>query len=182
VLWEIATSAFSDGPLLWPIFLLLSLETVGDHCFLACRHLSSVTFEPRSTLLRSENLAFSGCSSLATIRFHARLADLDGRSLSGTNLNHIYIEDTSAFLHADGRSVFDFAGTSLKLYFGSDSHVIIDQDVECLCDGCFAASKVQSMRFESGSTICCIGPSAFGGRQTLSSILIPPTVQRPSEW
>jgi hypothetical protein len=60
----------------------LSVETIGDSCFLSCRSLWDFTFKSRSNISRLGGWVFCGSSSLRLICIPSSLEDIAGNCFS----------------------------------------------------------------------------------------------------
>jgi hypothetical protein len=131
-------------------------------------------FESGSKLTRIDANALCGCSSLKSIHFPASLQTIDGSALSETRICKITIEEGCCQFSFSDHCLIGGEVRSVVRYFGSDSDVTLNREIEILSPNSFSrCNSISSLSFESGSKLTRIEARALSCCSSLKSICIP---------
>jgi hypothetical protein len=77
---------------------------------------------------------------------------IDGSAFANSGISAITIEEGNHRFRVSGDFLLDFEGITFIRYFGFDSNVQLDRDIEILGSGCFCHCRwLSSLGLESGS-------------------------------
>ena len=144
-----------DNPYIERIYLPESLETIDVGAFRCCENLKEVDFSTAQSVTVIDELAFLGCSSLASVTIPASVTSIGD----------------SAFYHCDSMTGIWVDADNAN--YSSDSHGVLfnkDQTSLIRAPGALAGSYVIP------DSVTTIGNSAFGECDSLQSITIPDSV------
>ena len=109
---EIESPAFLRIEGLTAVTIPASVTSIGDHAFMECKNLSSVTFANESVLKTIESEAFNGCERLQSITIPASVETIGSGAFNYcTGLTSVTFADGSALKSIDGEA---FASTNLS--------------------------------------------------------------------
>jgi hypothetical protein len=175
---RIEPGTFMNCQALKQICLPASVESVGDRAFWGCSSLSSLTFEPGSKLTEIQTEVLQGCLALKSICLPASLKTIHGSALASTGISTITVDEGNTNFRVSGHFLLDSTGTSVIRYFGSDSNVTLNREIETLGRGCFYACEfLTALNFESESRLTQIEPHALFRCSSLQSICFPASVE-----
>jgi hypothetical protein len=130
------------------------IQVICDSCFLSCKALSRLNFEPDSELRRIERLAFGGCSSLHTIRIPASIESLerewflDSHFDGGSAIDTVQFESYESLLKMIQGECVDLSGDfDLEVDNWNDDAVIGGYCVDKVAPSGLIRLKKQPMNF-----------------------------------
>jgi hypothetical protein len=173
----IGPGSFAPCVSLSSICIPSSVKVICGGCFRRSPSLSSVTFAADSELLRIGKEAFGQCA-LTSIILPPRLVELGPLAFTGPALREISVAGESRNFSTFRDCLLGFHETTLVLYFGNQSEVVVRNGIEELGPSCFAERTVISgVIFERVSIVWRFGRSAFEKCTSLLSICIPSSVE-----
>jgi hypothetical protein len=167
-LHRIGETAFYGCSSFKSVSLPASIEILCKDCFANCPSLSSLTFESGSRLRLIEERALSQCFSLRSICLPASLEMIDGSVFFCSRVSSVTIEEGNCHLRVSGDFLLDVNRLSILRYFGSDSNVNLNFELEPLSSGCSCLFNSRLQRIAS---------KAFSWCSSLQSICIPYSVE-----
>jgi hypothetical protein len=103
---------------------------------------------------------------------------LEGDAFAFSGVSEITIDEENPNFDVSGDFLMDFEWVTVVRYFGTDSNLTLNCEIEILGPGCFrTCAWIQSFAFESGSKLRRIEARAFADCEQLESICIPATVE-----
>jgi hypothetical protein len=139
-----------------------SVRVLSEYCFGGCTSLSRLAFEDGSQLVRIDFLAGSCCSSLEVFDIPSFVADLNYSAFSDSGVREIRVSERSRDFRVSGDFLLSSHGREAVLYFGRDSEIRIDREIEIISGGLFQLSPdCLSVEFGSDSQLREIGNGTF---------------------
>jgi hypothetical protein len=136
--------------------------------------LRRVTFLPGSGLRRIESGAFGSCALLCSIFIPSFVDTISGSAFGSPNILEIAVARDNRHFTVRDHFLPTSDGTSLIRYFGTNSEVIIIQEIVVLCPGSFAnCMAVWNVNFEDRAAVQRIQSKVFSECVHLRSISIP---------
>ena len=126
-----------------------TVTSIGDFAFHGCNYLSSFIIPEGVT--RLGNNAFEECYNLPSITIPSSVISIGSNAFTSTDFASIVVEE--------GNTIYDSR---------NDCNAIIEKEYNTLISGCRNTTIP--------SSVTSIGPEAFSGRETLTSITIPNSV------
>jgi hypothetical protein len=173
---RIEAKVFSFCPRLTKVVIPRNVEQIGAECFVSSTLLSSILFEDECDLREIENSLFwgTGLKSITIPRNVLVIQDFGFCSLGGISIS---VDAANRSFSVREDCVTSFDGRKLFRYFGSDSQVVVDGNVEVLGSGCFSSlARLSSVSFASDPQLKQIEGRAFS-HSGLKSIVVPRTVR-----
>jgi hypothetical protein len=141
--------------------------------FGSVRSLRLVAFEEPSELVRIEIFAFWHWGSLQTFCIPSFVADIESSVFLDSDLQEVQVCEANRHFGISGDCLVSSQGRVLVQYFGRDSNVRIDREIEAICNGGFQIlAECSSLEFESESQLRRVDGWAFSGCSSLRSICI----------
>jgi hypothetical protein len=160
------------------IEIFRTITVLCGRSFVRCSELREVRFESNSKLRRIESLAFWSCSSLQSIVIPSFVDTIDGSAFVDSGIREITVADDNPHFKVYDQFLCSHHGTSLVRYFGLDSAIKIDSQMEVLLSSSFACcAGLTEIEFESGSRLRRIRHWAFLECRGLRHISLPSSTQ-----
>jgi hypothetical protein len=154
------------------------ITVLCERSFLQCSELREVGFESNSKLLRIESFAFVQCSSLQSIVIPSFVDSIDGSAFMRSGIREMIVAPDNSHFKVCDQFLCNHNGTSLVRYFGLDSTVKIDSQIEIFSPESFACCTGQTVvEFESGARLRRIQPAAFYDCRGMGHISLPSSTQ-----
>jgi hypothetical protein len=121
---------------------------------------------------------------IKSIVIPASVKSISGSAFACSGIRSIWIEDGNQHFCVSGDFLLDITRTSLILFFGTAATVIIDPEIQVLCDSCFyGCETISRLHFEAGSQLHRIERCAFANCSSLHTICIPSSIESlDREW
>ncbi len=178
---RILSDAFSGCTALEEVNIPASVTSVGDSAFKNCTSLTVLSLNSASTAIG--NYTFEGCTSLIDISIPSgkigyaafrNCSSLASITLSGTvqSVGRYAFDGTAWYQNqSSGLLILDSVVYS---YTGSDTEVVIPDEITCIADYAFASTSVESVVIPAG--MYYIGNQAFYCCANLSYLSVPASV------
>jgi hypothetical protein len=152
------------------------LEAIGNHAFSISRSVGEIQFEATPRLRRIGRRAFWACL-LQSFCIPADVDSLDGSTFVRSKISEIRVAEGNHHFERCGNFVQNRDGTSLVVYLGRDTDVIVPREIRVLSSRVFAESSIRSVSFESESQLRRIEPRVFACCLCLKVLCIPSFVE-----
>lgn len=142
------------------------LASIGADAFLNCTNLLSTDIPASNTYLtKIDERAFYNCASLVNVVLPSSLMEIGDDAFYSVP----YVESNNELIMT--------VGSVLLKYNGTDSVVVISNEVAAISKGAFANNQtLVSVVFEAGSSLFAIGEEAFLNCSRLENINFPDTI------
>jgi hypothetical protein len=138
---------------------------------------TTIAFGSDSQLRRIDGFAFLFCASLESICIPAHVDTIAGTAFVKSGLREIRIDEDNRHFRVSGDFLLSFDGRFVICYFGRESNILVDREIEVICDSAFrAARNLASIEFGSDSKLRRIDSYALSWAR-LRSIHIPSCVE-----
>jgi hypothetical protein len=117
------------------------IAVVCECAFSGRGDISAVEFGYGSQLRWVESTAFAGCRSLHSIALPCFVDRIDPGAFDGAGLREIRIAEGNSRFRVSGDVLLSFDGRFLICYFGRSSEILMEDDVEVICDTAFRGHK-----------------------------------------
>jgi hypothetical protein len=150
------------------------IEVICTNAFALAPDFLTIEFPTDSRLRRIESRAFSNCQFLHSICLPSLVDTIDGSAFGDSGICEIRVSEGNRHFRVSGDFLLSFDGRSLIQYFGRDSSVRIDREIEVLCKKAFDVYRdISSIEFPTDSKLRRIESRAFSNCRFLRSIFIP---------
>jgi hypothetical protein len=152
------------------------IEVLCRNAFGSLLHVSQIEFPNESKLRRVESFAFTTCISLHALCIPTGVDAIDGTAFFNCGIRTIRIADGNLHFGVSGDFLLSADGSSLIRYFGGAPEVTLKREVQVLCSGSCAGSRLRTLRIETSSQLRQIDSRAFHG-SFVRSIFLPSLVE-----
>jgi hypothetical protein len=153
------------------------IEVICESAFASTWMVAVIGFPSDSKLHRLNPFAFSDCEQVKSIHLPAFVDSISGRAFLGSSISQIQVAPDNRHFRVSRDFLLSFDGRSLVHYFGGDSVVQIDREIEVLSEHAFACRpKLSQIEFSGDSKLCRIEGYVFESCPSLLSICIPASV------
>jgi hypothetical protein len=158
--------------------VLYSCCFVGYHDPAPFSPVESITFESGSNLKMIESVAFEGCSLLKSIYLPAQVETMTGGSFGRCGLTRVDIDPANLCYQLRFDFIVDCRTAKLVRYFGTESEILIRDEIEQIGEYCFEeCNSVSSIVFGADSKLFHFEENAFSACRGLLSLSIPMAVE-----
>jgi hypothetical protein len=154
------------------------IEVICKGAFAVVLNLRKIDIGVKSRLRRIEGLAFTHCRSLESIFLPSFMDTIDGSAFCQSGIREVPISGANHHFMMKGDFLLNYEGTTIIRYFGRNSIVHIDSEIEHISVSAFeSCEQIRRIEIEPNSRLKRIDGRAFRKCRMLSSISLPASTE-----